>query len=429
MNFFDHIHILELFAIFTNLDYCIHQTKNLQTEYHVKINLLGANHMDKLNKDQDLQVTYNLGNSISRRQLIFGGGTLALGSLLIAACGGKSDEGVNSDGAEPEKPSKIIMRSWGEPYSTSIEKFAAVAFTAATGIKVEFDLTDFMEMRVKVEEAYKAGTRPPVDVLYTTTSEAFVASQQGYAMSLNSASMSNYAKLTAAGIADDGTTNWVNLYTYTLPLLYRKDLVTFPEAFKWDELWDPKYKGKIGINLDPNVLVWSLSKVLGLDPATDDLTKVWDRCRELKSNIKAIYTSDTEMITMLNSGEIEIAFSLPGNILAIENEHGALAVPEEGVMLASDGVYIPAGTPENVKYWAEVFINELIGASAQTDFNQAIGAVPVSSEAKAADYMLGQPAYPFTDEELAKYAIPVQNAVYAKFKDDWIEKFTIAFQG
>lgn len=154
--------------------------------------------MDKLSKDQDLQVTYNLGNSISRRQLIFGGGTLAFGSLLIAACGGKSDEGVNSDGAEPEKPSKIIMRSWGEPYSTSIEKFAAVAFTAATGIKVEFDLTDFMEMRVKVEEAFKAGTRPPVDVLYTTTSEAFVASQQGYAMSLNSASMSNYAKLTAA---------------------------------------------------------------------------------------------------------------------------------------------------------------------------------------------------------------------------------------
>ena len=385
--------------------------------------------MKNSSKDQELAPRFNLGASISRRQLIFGGGTLAVGTLLIAACGGESDESVESGGAEPEKPSKIIMRSWGEPYSTSIEKFAAVAFTATTGIAVEYDLTDFMEMRVKVEEAFKAGTRPPVDVLYTTTSEAYVASQQGYAMSLDPASMSNYANLTAAGLADDGTTNWVNIYTYTLPLLYRKDLVTFPEKFKWDELWDPKYKGKIGINLDPNVLVWSLSKVLGLDPATDDLTKVWDRCRELKSNIKAIYTSDTEMITMLNSGEIEIAFSLPGNVLAIENDHGALAVPEEGVMLASDAVYIPAGTPENVKYWAQVFINELIGANAQTEFNKAIGAVPTSSAATASDYMAGQPAYPFTDEEIAKYAIPVQNAVYAEFKDDWIEKFTVAFQG
>ena len=385
--------------------------------------------MKNSSKDQELAPRFNLGASISRRQLIFGGGTLAVGTLLIAACGGESDESVESGGAEPEKPLKIIMRSWGEPYSTSIEKFAAVAFTATTGIAVEYDLTDFMEMRVKVEEAFKAGTRPPVDVLYTTTSEAYVASQQGYAMSLDPASMSNYANLTAAGLADDGTTNWVNIYTYTLPLLYRKDLVTFPEKFKWDELWDPKYKGKIGINLDPNVLVWSLSKVLGLDPATDDLTKVWDRCRELKSNIKAIYTSDTEMITMLNSGEIEIAFSLPGNVLAIENDHGALAVPEEGVMLASDAVYIPAGTPENVKYWAQVFINELIGANAQTEFNKAIGAVPTSSAATASDYMAGQPAYPFTDEEIAKYAIPVQNAVYAEFKDDWIEKFTVAFQG
>lgn len=385
--------------------------------------------MGEVSKNQESRVRYNLGTSISRRQLIFGGGTLAFGSLLIAACGGKSDESVDTGGAEPEKPSKIIMRSWGEPYSTSIEKFAGAAFTAATGINVEFDLTDFLEMRVKVEEAVKAGTRPPVDIVYTTTSEAFVASQQGYAMSLDPTLMSNYAKLTAAGLADDGTTNWVNIYTYTLPLLYRKDLVTFPETFKWDEIWDPKYKGKIGINLDPNVLVWSLSKVLGLNPATDDLTKVWDRCRELKSNIKAIYTSDTEMITMLNSGEIEIAFSLPGNVLSIENGNGALAVPEEGVMLASDGLYIPKGTPENVKYWAQVFINELIGANAQTEFNKAIGAVPVSSEAATSDYMHGQPAYPFTDEEIAKYGIPVQNAVYAKFKDDWIEKFTIALQG
>ncbi len=385
--------------------------------------------MNKASKDSELAPRFNLGAPISRRQLIFGGGALAAGTLLIAACGGESDESVESDGAVPEKPSKIIMRSWGEPYSTSIEKFVASAFTATTGIAVEFDLTDFMEMRVKVEEAFKAGTRPPVDVLYTTTSEAYVASQQGYAMSLDPASMSNYASLTAAGLADDGSTNWVNIYTYTLPLLYRKDLVTFPEKFKWDELWDPKYKGKIGINLDPNVLVWSLSKVFGLDPATDDLTKVWDRCRELKSNIKAIYTSDTEMITMLNAGEIEIAFSLPGNVLAIENDHGGLAVPEEGVMLASDAVYIPAGTPENVKYWAQVFINELISPSAQTEFNKVIGAVPTSSEATASDYMKGQPAYPFTDEEISKYAIPVQNAVYAKFKDDWIEKFTVAFQG
>jgi len=380
-------------------------------------------------KDQEFEPRFNLGSSISRRQLIFGGGALAAGTLLVAACGGESDGDGASGGAEPEKPSKIIMRAWGDPYSTSIEKFCAAAFTADTGIPVEFDLTDFMEMRVKVEEAFKAGSRPPVDVVYTTTSEAFVASKEGYAMSLDPASMSNYSALTAAGLADDGTTNWVNIYTYTVPLLYRKDLVTFPENFKWDELWDPKYKGKIGLNLDPNILVWSLSKVFGLDPAKDDLTKVWDRCRELKSSIKAIYTSDTEMITMLNSGEIEIAFSLPGNVLAIENDHGALAVPEEGVMLASDAVYIPAGTPDNVKYWAQKFINELIGASAQTEFNKAIGAVPTSSEATASDYMKGNPAYPFTDEEIAKYAIPVQNAVYAQFKDEWIEKFTVAIQG
>jgi hypothetical protein len=42
--------------------------------------------------------------------------------------------------------------------------------------------------------------------------------------------------------------------------------------------------------------------------------------------------------------------------------------------------------------------------------------------------MQGDPAFPFTDEELKKYAIPVINEVSVKNQDAWTEAFTAALQ-
>ena len=71
----------------------------------------------------------------------------------------------------------------------------------------------------------------------------------------------------------------------------------------------------------------------------------------------------------------------------------------------------------------------MIDAKNQTDYNKAISAVPTNGEATPADFMQGDPAFPFTDEEITKYAIPVINSVYAEHRDEWIEAFTVAIQG
>ena len=214
------------------------------------------------------------------------------------------------------------MRSWGDPYSTNLGKFPAAAFTAKTGIPVEFDLTDFPEVKAKVEQAVKAGQRPPVDVVYTVTPDAYIASQAKYATTLDPTLVPNMSQLTTAGKPDDGTTNWVNIYTYTLPVVYRKDLVTLPETMDWDEMWDPKYKGQITFNLDPNLLVWPLSKMMGLDPAKDDLAPVWEYCKKLRPNIGAIVANDTELLELVNKGEVSTVFALVGDAFSSRTPTG-----------------------------------------------------------------------------------------------------------
>jgi len=373
------------------------------------------------------------GTHINRRHLLAAFATLA-GALVVSGCSADSNSATATPTATtgpvtpPEKPAKIVMRAWGEPYSTSLAATAGASFTAKTGIPVEFDLTDFPEMKAKIEQAIEANQRPFVDVAYTTAPDAYVASSRGYAVSLDTENLvTNYSKLTNVGKPDDGTTNWVNIYSYSIPIVYRSDLVSFPDGASIDVLWDPKYKGKGSINLDPNALVWSMSKMMGLDPAKDDLAPLWKRVAELRPNMGAIYSSDTEMLTLMKSGEIAFAVALSGDVAFVDP--GKIFVPSEGAGLSADGLYVPKGLPDNVTYWAQVLVNEVISTENQTAFTKAIAAIPTNSEAEPPKEFKGNPGFPFTDEELTKYAIPVINKVYAEHRDEWIGAMTSALQG
>ena len=96
--------------------------------------------------------------------------------------------------------------------------------------------------------------------------------------------------------------------------------------------------------------------------------------------------------------------------------------------MSADGVYIPTGLPDEVTYYAQVLINELIDPKNQTDYSGAISAVPVNSKATPLASMKGDPAFPFTNEEIQKYGILISNEVSTKNQDAWVEAFTTALQ-
>ena len=369
---------------------------------------------------------------LTRRQFIVGG--LAAGAgFVLAACSDKTGGGGASPGASAPaltkpatKPSKIVMRAWGDPYSTNLMNFPAKSFTEKTGIPVEFDLTDFPEIQAKVEQAVNAGQRPPVDVVYTVAPHCYAASLRKYAVPLDATLVTNFADLSAAGKPDDGTRNWANLYTYTLVVIYRKDKVDVPSVISWNDLFDPKYRGRFTFNLDPNLMVWPIAKVLGLDPAKDDMGPVFDKIKTFRPQMAAIIENDTQLIDFMNQGQATMCLALVGDRPFIDN--AASVVPTEGVALSADGLYVPKGLPDDVTYYAQMFINEAISPENQTNFCKAILAVPVNTKASPDSSMQGDPAFPFTDEELKKYAIPVINEVSVKNQDAWTEAFTAALQ-
>ena len=209
-------------------------------------------------------------------------------------------------------------------------------------------------------------------------------------------------------------------------MVYRKDKFQFPDPISWEDLFDPKYKGTFTFNLDPNLMVWPIAKMLGLDPAKDDMGPVFDKIKTFKPQMAAIAENDTQLIDLMNTGQASMSLAIVGDGPVIKN--GAWIVPKEGVSMSADGVYIPTGLPDEVTYYAQVLINELIDPKNQTDYNGAITAVPANTKATPLASMKGDPAFPFTDEEIKKYGILISNEVSTKNQDAWVEAFTTALQ-
>jgi spermidine/putrescine-binding protein len=372
----------------------------------------------------------NIDTGVSRRAVIRGGALVGIG-LAIGACGDDDDSGAStssSDSGKPSvpktKPDKIVVRAWGDPYSTNIEKYAGKAFTAETGIKVEYDLSDAGEIQAKVKRAIAAGRRPPVDVVYTIATQAYTADVQKLLAPLDPEIVTNFAMMTAPGKPVNGST-YVNLYSYSMPMIFNPDRTEWAEGASWAELADPKYKGGLCAGIGFQAMLYPYAKMLGLDLATDDLQPVWDQIAKVQPNVSVV-GDDTVFIETMKSGDSFIGSALVGDALAIRDGGTPVKwlVPKEGAGLLADSMYVCAGLPDDVTYWSQVFINYVIDAKIQTQWCEKIGAVPTNKDAKPAEFMLGDPAFPFTDEEIEKYAIVEPVALAAEKFDEWNTEYT-----
>ncbi|MFV2038513.1 MAG: PotD/PotF family extracellular solute-binding protein, partial [Paracoccaceae bacterium] len=356
---------------------------------------------------------------ISRR--LFGSlTTLAATALLLPAAlsGAALADGTAAEPAQ--KPDRLIVRTWGGPWLTTYQQGAAASFTALTGIPVEFDGTGTSELQAKIQQAVRANARPPVDVVLTVGMLAYTAQVQNISIPLDEHILTNLDQLSSIA-RPEGVTNYLNVASYSQPLVYNPDLVDMPDSISWEEIFDEKYAGKLFLTNTFASLMHPIARMMGIDPATDDLTPVFEKIATLKGSISAT-GDEEEFIAGIEAGEVTIGITLAATALEIEGLKWI--VPREGAVLGTESFYVPAGLPDNVAYYAQVFINEVISAANQTGIANGIGEVPVNINATIPDFMIGDPAFPFTDADIAKYGIVTPVELDARNNDRWQAAFT-----
>ncbi|HMN27985.1 MAG TPA: spermidine/putrescine ABC transporter substrate-binding protein [Caldilineaceae bacterium] len=141
---------------------------------------------------------------------------------------------------------------------------------------------------------------------------------------------------------------------YTVPyqagtdaIVVNTDAVQNPPA-KWEDLWNPEYKGRMVSLDDARAVIGATLLTLGYDVNTTDpqqLEEAKAKLTELMPNIK-LFDSDSPK-TALIAGDVDLGITWTGEAFLAQRENPAIqfVYPAEGAIVWQDNYAIPADAP------------------------------------------------------------------------------------
>jgi putative spermidine/putrescine transport system substrate-binding protein len=101
--------------------------------------------------------------------------------------------------------------------------------------------------------------------------------------------------------------NYLEVMNILFGLIYRKDMAPF-ELTKWDDLADPRLKGKLGV---PTAQFaggrWLIMAALANGGSENNLEPGMAFLKKIKPNVLSFYSTDGESVKVIQSGEVAVA--------------------------------------------------------------------------------------------------------------------------
>jgi len=296
---------------------------------------------------------------LGRRDALRISGLSALGATL-AACGvrGKATPGANASAA-PD----VVEKYWTGKGKVGHVDFAnwplymdpkhpqLKQFTKETGIDVKYQevIQEMGPWFAKVQPQLAAGQPIGFDLMVITNSIQFAQFRDsGFLAPLDHSKLPNFTKNAAASYAkeafDPGNAYSVPWTSGMTGIAYDETKTKRPIT-KIADLWDPAFKGKIGMFGDAQELAnFGLLKA-GINPdksAPDEWGKAADELKKQKPLVRKYYNQD--YIDALSNGEVWLTQAWSGDIFQKNLSDGTnfkFVIPEEGGTLWTDNMTIP----------------------------------------------------------------------------------------
>ena len=323
--------------------------------------------------DRDIQRL--LETEISRRRLLrqAGAGFTALSfASLLAACG--DDEGIEGGGgdeAEEMKPiakgeisDRLNFSNWplyiDEDKPTTLDKFER---EFGTKVKYTTEINDNTEFFGKVRQIYARGDSGGRDLHVVTDWMASKMKQLGYVQKLDKTELPNVE----ANLLDSlRSPTFDPEREFSVPwqsgmaaLIYRKDL-TGGELTSVNDMFDPKFKGKVTMLTEMRDTVGLVMLGMGADPSADGTEEALAAIEKIDKaqkdgQIRRFTGNDFTRDLLKGDAVVSVGWSGDALQLQAENDNIELLIPEEGFMLWSDNMQIPVGAPN--AYTAQKLMN------------------------------------------------------------------------
>lgn len=223
--------------------------------------------------------------------------------------------------------------------------------------------------------------------------------------------MSERAQISGQIWADaDHTELWMVPTVFNFDSIgYRPDLVSAEEANTWTSLFDPKFKGKTGLNVDPLIAfgeaILAMNSLGLLDvpnPGNPNVEEIDEAAKFLidkkkDGQFRALWGDFGELVNLLASGEMILADAWQPAVMAVKAQgiECSYAVPKEGYRAWSIGLSQIANSPnpEAVRAYANYWLSgpPAIIVSEQGYYSPTTNIEEVMSAAKYGFWYEGKP--------------------------------------
>ena len=297
---------------------------------------------------------------IGRRDTLRLAGLAALGSAL-AACGvkGQGNPAASAPAADAVAKfwdgktgtGKLRFANW--PLYMDPERPELAKFTAATGVEVDYHevIQEMGPWFAKVQPQLKAGQDIGYDTMIITSGQSFKKFRDsGFLAPLDHSKLPNFAANAAASYKqsafDPGNVYSVPWTSGITGIAYDRAR-TGRDITRLADLWDPAFKGKVGMLSDPEELGNFGLLAIGVKPGDstpDDWRAAAEKLKEQKSLgvVRSYY--DQSYVDALGKGEVWITQGWSGDIFQKNLSDGTdyrFVIPEEGGSIWTDNFTIP----------------------------------------------------------------------------------------
>jgi spermidine/putrescine transport system substrate-binding protein len=340
-----------------------------------------------------------------RRDALRMSGASALG-LFLAACGVKGQgqpaasvapDAVAKYWAGKTKSNNMSFANW--PLYMDPKKPELAEFTKQTGIQVKYEevIQEMGPWFAKVQPQLKAGQSIGYDLMVITNGIQFKQfKDSGFLAPLDHSKLPNFAanagqayKMEAFDPDNQYSVPWASGIT---GIAYNPKL-TGREITKLADLWDPAFKGKVGMFSDTQELGNFGMLINGVDPAKstpDDWQKAADKLKEQKSSGVLRKYYDQSYIDALGKSEVWLTQAWSGDVfqknLSEGNDNLKFVIPQEGGTIWTDNFAIPitATSPLDAIMLIDFFYQVDIQASL-TEYINYVSPVPAAQKQIQAD--------------------------------------------
>jgi len=315
-----------------------------------------------------------MASGLNRRTLLKRAGAGALGlsfAGFLAACGGGNGIGgggkVDTTAIPKGQIAKTMTFSnWPLYIDVKGKRHPTLDdFQKKYGTKVKYieEINDNVEFFGKVRQQYAQGQSGGRDLHVVTDWMASRMKRLGYVQKLDKSAMPNVVNNIEPAVAhpdfDPNREYSVPWQSGQVLLIYRKDK-TGGDLTSVNDLFDPKFKGKVTMLTEMRDTVGSVLLASGVDPekaSLDQVMQAIDKIEKASNDGQIRKFTGNEYTHDILAGDSTAILGWSGDAvqLTADNKNVKYKQPEGGFMVFTDSMQVPVGAPH--AYTAEKFMD------------------------------------------------------------------------